>query len=322
MAGVEPILDESSLVPSSTRSPAARIEALAQTLRALDELGVARVLRSVRDAPDRDLGGSRGLRAWCFDRGTSRDPGRLVATRLDKQPYIDGDGGLFAAAEGDRAVEARVAGERVVGLGLAALTDGIVVALTTEIRASGEKITVDVIYLDDGAQREEHVVVGTFAAAHEVTQARQQVIDRVDRAVPNGAAIITRLEELFPRLRLGDNARTSISALTGSEPVFSQLVRHLRALDEGARVWTTGAYAPMAVSFSVESEATLSHGSYGPQREFPAPAGVVAKERWSLHTKLTGGNGARMYFRAERVDGQAVVLVGYFGPHLDTVRYH
>lgn len=319
---MEPILDESSLVPCSTRSPAARIEALAQTLKALDDLGVVRVLRSVREAPDRDIGDGRGLRGWCFDRQTSRDAGRLVATRLDKQPYIDGDGGLFSAAEGQRAVEVHVGGLPVVGLGLAALTDAIVVALTTGTRASGDTITVDVVYVDDDGQREEHLAVETFTSAQEVTDARQRIGERVNRAVPNGADILARLTELFPRLRLGDDARTSVSALTGSEPVFRQLVRHLRALDEGARVWITGAYAPVAVSFSVESEATLNHGTYGPQREFAAPEGFVVTERWSLHTKLTGGNGARMYFRAERVEGQAVVLVGYFGPHLDTVRHH
>lgn len=319
---MEPILDESTLVPCSTHSPAARIAALAQTLKALDELGAAQVLRSVRDAADRNLRDGRGLRSWCFDRETSKDAGRLIARRLDKQPYIDGDGGLFSAAEGRRAVEACVAGQQVFGLGLAALTDGIVVALTTDTRARGRTILVDVVYLDDEGQRDARVEVETFTSAKEVTDAERRLRERIDEAVPNGTELIERFTQLFPRLRLGDDALTPIRKLTGNEPVFRQLVRHLRALDEGARVWTTGVYEPVAVSFSVESEATLNHGTYGPQREFRAPEGFVVTERWSLHTKLTGGNGARIYFRAERFEGEAVVLVGYFGPHLDTVRHH
>src|SRR5690606_3526484 len=137
-------------------------------------------------------------------------------------------------------------------------------------------------------QRDEHVEVETFTSAEEVTEAGGRIGKRLDQAVRNGAELIARVTHLFPRLRLGDDARTPISKLTGSQPVFRQLVRHLRALDEGARTWTTGAYAPVAVTFSVESEATLNHGTYGQQREFRAPEGFALGERWSLHTKLTG----------------------------------
>ena len=321
MTCVEPILDESSLVPCSKRTPATRIESLANALKTLHELGVVRVLRSVRDAADRDLGGGRGLRSWCFDKATSKDAGRLVAALLDKQPYIDGDGGLFAVAEGQGAFEAKVDGQRVVGLGLAALTDAIVVALTTEERTSGATLTVELTYLDDKGQCEKQEEVVTFTSEQEVTAARHHVVDRVDRSLPNGSVIVERVSELFSRLRLGRDARTPIEAMTGSETLFRQLVRHLRALDEGARMWADGAYSPLAISFSVESEATLNHGTYGPMRDFAMPDGF-AFERWSLHTKMTGGSGARMYFRPERVKGQPIVLVGYFGPHLDTVKHH
>lgn len=318
---MEPILDESSLVPSSNRPPATHIEALAKTLSALDGLGVVRVLRSVRDAADRDLDGGRGLRAWCFDKSTARDAGRLVAARLGKQPYVDGNDGLFAVAEGQSAVEAKSDGNRVLGLGLAALTSSIAVALTTDERPAGAVLKIDLTFLDNDDQREERETVLTFTAEHEVTAAREDVVARVDGFLPNGAAIVERVGEVFPRLRLGPDARRRIGAMTGRETVFRQLVRHLRALDEGARTWADGAYSPLAVSFSVESNPTLNHGTYGPMRDFAMPEGFTF-ERWSLHTKLTGGNGARMYFRAERVGDEAVVLVGYFGEHLPTVRHH
>jgi len=166
------ILDETSLVPCPVWSPAARALDLARSLQAFDGLGAPRVLRSVRDAADRDIGNGFGLRIWCFDRATDRDAGRLLATRLASQPFIDGAGGLFAVAEGVRAVEAAVNGASALGAGLAALTDG-----------------------------------------------------------------------------------------------------------------------------------------------------VVDAERWSLHTKLTGGGGPRLYFRAVRPESGAVVLIGYFGDHLPTVKY-
>jgi hypothetical protein len=55
-------------------------------------------------------------------------------------------------------------------------------------------------------------------------------------------------------------------------------------------------------------------------RDFPVPEGFAAA-RWSLHTKLTGGAGTRLYFRPERVGAAAVVLIGYVGDHLPTTRY-
>lgn len=79
-------------------------------------------------------------------------------------------------------------------------------------------------------------------------------------------------------------------------------------------------FEPEGVTYSVESTATLSDGKLGPMRDFPAPEGF-AKERWSLHTKLTGGVATRLYFRAVRTEASVVVLIGYFGGHLPTVRH-
>jgi hypothetical protein len=58
---MEVILDESSLIPSAQQSAVARIEQLAAAIRALDEAGLPRVLRSVKDAAHRDIGDGRGL---------------------------------------------------------------------------------------------------------------------------------------------------------------------------------------------------------------------------------------------------------------------
>lgn len=318
---MEPILDETSLVPCPSWPPAARVLRLARTLQAFDDLGAPRVLRSVRDAADRDIGDGSGLRRWCFDRATDRDAGRLLATRLASQPFIDGDCGLFAAAEGPRAVEAKVSGISVLGAGLAALTDGVIVPLASASRPAGGTLSVTLAYLDDAGERSETIEVPAFASAEEVEPQRSMLLERIDRSVADGQVLLARLGDLFPRLRLGTRAVDQIAALTGSEPVFQQLLRHLRALDVSATRWPEGeGFEPAGVTYSVESKATLDDGTLGPMREFPAPEGFEA-ERWSLHTKLTGGAGARLYFRAVRTGAEAVVLVGYFGDHLPTVRY-
>jgi hypothetical protein len=234
---------------------------------------------------------------------------------------VDGDGGLFARAEGARAVEARVGTTVVVGLGLAALTAGLVVKLASAAHPEGGRLVVHLTFVDIDGERVEHVDVRSYATAGEVDADRNDLVRRVDGTLASGAGIVRRSAEVFPHLVLGEAAREKIEVLTGSEPVFRQLIRHLRALDAGAARWIDGAaYEPVAVTYSVESKATLEDGSLGPMRDFPTPSGFVSA-RWSLHTKLTGGNGARLYFRPVRAAGRGVVLVGYFGDHLPTTRY-
>jgi hypothetical protein len=318
---VEPFLDETSLVPCAALGPATRLRTLATTLAALDDLGAPRVLRSVRDAMDRDLGSGKGLRGWCFDPSVHRDLRTFITSRLGKQPFIDGDGGLLSASEADGIVEASARGARVHGLGLAAMTGGIAVGLDGAA-AARSAVPVTIAYLDDAGYREESVQVTCVVAPADVSAHRAAILEILDLAVTDGSRLIARATNMFPRLRFGPGARKQIAAMLGSEPVFRQLLRHLRALDLGARDWAaSSSFAPSGgLSWSPESKATLDDGKLGPMRDFAPPDGFAA-ERWSLHTKLTGGAGARLYFRPERLNGSAVVLIGYFGDHLPTTKY-
>ena len=318
---MEVILDESSLVPCDDWSPALRIKTMASALKALDELGCARVLRTVRAAADQDISQGRGLRGWCFDSG-NREAGLFIALRLGKQPFIDGADGLFSAAEGERAIEGRVRDGTVIGLTFAALTDASALALGSKALPTCTSVAVDLSTLDVDGEFQEIIQVCCVVTEEDVHQQSRIIAESVEQAVADGAQLQDRAGELFPRLRFGPKAVQQIAALTGNEPVFYQLFRHLRALDKGVVSWQPeDHYSPgEAISWSRESKATLDHGMYGPQRDFPVPEGFKPR-RWSDHTKLSGGAGARLYFHAERTDEQAVVLIGYFGDHLPTVRF-
>lgn len=305
-------------MPRAEWPPGARLRALARTLKAFDDLGAPRVLRAVRDAPDRDIGAGLGMRQWCFDRATDRDAGRLLASRLGKVAYIDGPGGLYALAEGDGVVEAKAGGVAVQGIGLAAMGDDLVAALGRAAAPEGGTVAVSLAILDEAGERGETLELQRFVLPEEVEAHRAALVERIDRSVRDGAALAGRFEELFPRLRLGPRAGQQLSALRGTETVFRQLLRHLRALDRAAATWTAGAsFEPGGITYSVESQATLAEGTFGPMRDFPPPSGFEPR-RWSLHTKLTGGAGARLYFRPEATAQGPVVLIGYFGEHLPT----
>jgi hypothetical protein len=341
---MEPVLDELSLTPSDEMSASLRVRTLAETLRALDKLGAPRLLRSVRDAVDRDLGDGRGLREWCFDRATDRDAGRLLAQRLASQPFVDGEEGLFAAAEGAGLVEARVEGQTALGAGLVALNDGVLVLLWGATWRPQRPIQVDLLKVDpdDEESKERHSVL-SVETPNDVTDAENELRDQLYRSVKSGAALLQRAEELLPRVRFGPDAIDHLKSFTGSEPFFRQIVRHLRTLDLTVAHWKESTpFKPIGITFSVESKATLDHGTYGEMRYFSVPkrknsksvssehtpkdsAEHALKEQWSLHTKMTGGDGARMYYRfVTGVDNGvpwAEVQIGYIGPHLKTVRF-
>lgn len=316
------IVDESSLSPCDGWSPAQRIQTMALAVKALDELGCARVLRSVRAAADQDIGQGRGLRGWCFDRGTNRDAGSLIALRLGRQPFIDGNDGLFAATEGERAIEGHAREVKVVGLTFAALTGAPAVALASMALPACTEVVVGLSIYDLDGERQETFQVCCVVTEADVHTKSGNIAESIERFVADGTQLLDRAGELYPRLYFGPRASQQIASLTGNEPVFHQLFRHLRALDKGAASWLEGDhYSPAeAISWSSESKATLGHRVYGPLRDFPMPENFEPR-RWSDHTKLSGGAGARLYFHAEKRGEQAVVLIGYFGEHLPTIRF-
>lgn len=317
---MQPILDETSIVPCPERSAGARIAALAGLLKSFDGIGAARVLRTARYAADLDIGDGRGLSSWLWDRLTPREAGLFVAARLTKQPFIDGPGGLMQEAEGAGAIEATVGGQPVVGLALAAIQGGLVSAVGSVSRPSGGSIDVKVTILDGDGTRVENHAVQVFVDAKEVEEQRGALAGQLYSTLGSGQDVVDRAPELFPQLRFGELAKSQIAATPGTGPVFRQLLKHLRALQDGARNWSEGQpYEPVGVPYSPESQATLRHAKYGPQRDFPTPAGF-SSERWSYHTKNQGEN-IRMYYRAIWDNGNSVVLVGYFGRHLDTVKF-
>jgi hypothetical protein len=318
---MEPALDETSLVPCAKWAPAIRIAALSTAIKEFDRVGLPRVLRSVSDAVDRDISEGRGLRSWCFDRGLNRDAGLLVASRLARPPFIDGTDGLLARAEGNRILETQANGTVVYGLGLGALEGGPVALLSGRTVPVERFVEVQILDASTDPITVTQVSVVTYSCGSEVSADASDLQCLVDASMSNGQVLLERAPEVLPHLHIGPRAADAFAALTGAEPVFQQLIRHLRALNSAAVAWAAGApYQPRGITFSPESDQTLSHGRFGPLRDFPAPDGFP-QERWTLHTKLTGGAGARMYFRAVQGPQGAAVLIGYFGPHLPCVRY-
>ena len=312
------ILDETSLVPTSHCSAVDRICELANVLKTLDGLGTPKLLRCVRDAADRNIELGRGLKIWCFDRQVDQVAGKLIASRLSKQPFIDGPDGLFAQNEGVSAVEPTIEGMIALGAGLAVLTDGALVALKTKQIHADENVSVCMRILSDDGESSQNRHIARYLASSQVLTNRTRLIELIESSVRNGAELLIRQIDLYPRLRIGSLAFSQFSELNGNEIIFKQLLRHLRALNDAAA--SDERFEPAGISESAESNATLNHSKHGPIRDFPAPDGFENR-RWSKHSKLTGGAEHRLYFCSEKIKHGYLVLIGYFGPKLSTVMH-
>jgi hypothetical protein len=323
---MDPILDESSLIPCHEWSPAQRIEILVKTLQALHRLGVPRVLRTVRDAVDREIENSLGLRYWVNQ--ARPDVKRFLLSLLNKQPFIDGPGGLFAQVEGvSRILETRAFGAVNRSLGLAALQDNLPLSLIHVARAAGEEVSVEILDFSGAAEPEISIGSIYLYVQDKEVDSRQSIIRQlVNRSLRDGLSLIDRLSQVFPHIKLGPDAEEAFKNLNGNELVFPQLIRHLHALNSAAAVWSEGLTFKPEVVHSPESDQTLKHGRYGPMRDFSVPVGFQ-NQRWSWHTKFNA-TGHRMYFRppssnrsSESNSGVNLVLIGYFGPHLACIRH-
>jgi phage FluMu protein gp41 len=312
---MEIILDETSLVPCVDVSVADRILQFAHVLKAFDDLGAPRFLRSVKDAAHRPIEAGFGLNNWCFNPTVDQVAGRLIASRLSKQPYVDGPGGLFSQSEGKRAIEASVDGSVALGAGLAALNNSSLVALKTRAAFELEFVAVSLSFLSEEGESNQIATISRFVASSQIVAQRDRITELLYGFVRTGSELLTRQLELFPRLRMGPLAIGQLAELTGHEIIFRQLLNHLRSLNDAAA--NESKFEPVGIRSSPESGQTLNHAKFGPQRDFPVPDGFQ-RIRWSNHSKF--GTGHRLYFCAEKISHGYLVLIGYFGPHLATVR--
>lgn len=159
----------------------------------------------------------------------------------------------------------------------------------------------------------------TFARAKVVWREDRRRVwlrERLMSEVTDGLTLWAEIGGLFPNLRFCAEVESHLTQLDGAEPYFRQVVRHLFALELAARAWQEGAFEPVGTTWSDESEMTMTHGEFRRLRRMRCNGDDVV---FRLHTKPTGGN-VRIYFRPEH-GGERIVLIGYVGPHLPTVRH-
>lgn len=157
----------------------------------------------------------------------------------------------MARAEGNRILETQVNGTLVYGLGLGALEGRLVALLSSSTLPVGRLVDVQILDASTDPIAVTQASVTTYCCGDEVAADATDLHGLVDASVSSGQVLLERASEVFPHLRIDPRAADAFSALTGAEPVFQQLIRHLRALNSAADAWAAGAqYQPQGITFS------------------------------------------------------------------------
>jgi len=314
---MDPVLNELSVAPAEW-SIHERVRTLAATLKELDGIGLARVLRHTRNSLDQVVEGSTTMRE-ALVRHPSRDERLFLLGRISRAPFVE-DLHRTYEDSAQNLIEGTVAGVRCHGAVFAYLTRGPLVSLrgneAFELGALPIRLARVREEPDAPLETEDVDVLQVAMPAH-VAQNEKELRERVLRAVKSGREAWERRMELFPRLDFGAGVERQLAEMNGSELGFNLVIDALARLDAALRAWQGGPLDP-GMKFSPESSSTLSHSVYGPQRDFHCVDGIT--RRFTLHLKLIAGN-RRIYYLEHRVGAEGRAHVGYVGPHLPTTKY-
>lgn len=321
---MEAVLNERSLEPARAKvnSLLNRVAGLAESVKALHSIGLPRFLRIAQSVPDTDLGEGFTLRRLCFQAGPHKEARQFLGSLLSKAPFVEA---LYRNAEGPDAVECRWQEALVLGLGLASLREDVAVSLPQTGGFEDPGLEIVVWRISDQDESDAQPIARLVQVAHvgepaHVDLHSEWIRSRLTEEARSGEEMWSERERLFPKLLFGPGAEKQLRALAGNEAWWPQICRHLRQLNGGALGWQSGTFSPEGtLDWSEESGTTLKHGVFGPRRDFPVPDGFEPV-RFSYHTKIFVGN-QRIYFHPHRVAGESLVLIGYIGRHLPTVKF-
>jgi hypothetical protein len=305
------VFNELSLEPSADAYEArAVMQGITSTLAAGIRFRRLRSLRTDSQFVARNIAMGYRVADWLTDRQVDLEARRLIQTLATKAPYVEE---LSTQLQGDRLAEFCYLDREALGLGVAVLLD------EPSLSAAGRSWQIDPVYLEakylvaDELVAEQHAVCNVYSP--DCWERRGDWLDeRARLRVTTGADIVNDEDGLFGWLAFAEAAIVQIRGLTGNEPEFVSIVRHLAALSKQAASWREGPFIN-GYPFPCSPDSAPTLAQYGASRRIKCPDGQTRTFSW--HSKVNVG-ARRIYFHAERVGDK--VTIGYVGPHLPTVR--
>ena len=217
--------------------------------------------------------------------------------------------------------ECRFQGDNVSSTSLAGAVfiDGILSSLQDASRFDVERINLE--YRQEEAPFTESEVLNVYDPS-----TVKNFVEELSRAVLENVLSWDELwekrTELFSDLSFCDCVRNQLNRLDFGISNFKVIRRHLTKMNEYCRRMRMENedfipdYTTMGIESSRESRETLKH--YGYQRKFPCPDGSTRLFDW--HSKQRGRNLRVHFCPPDHSTGD--FIIGYVGPHLDTIKYH
>jgi len=285
--------------------------------KAVAECGSQKVLRTKRNLMSELLARQYTVSHWLQDRRVNRDERLLFKTVAAKAPFIEE---LWNSLESDDLGlhEFYFEAQKAEGLGVAYLQDTCALSLGGDPRFEQDPIRVkyQVMYALNGRLRSETVEVCSLSNLDHVSHRCAWIGERAQREVIDGVSLWERRDSVFPRLAFLPATKAQIQQLSGREPHFRQVLRHLSLLNSAMKEWVGGPYNPEGIEWSTESLSTRTSKKHEDARRFPGSNG--SSEIYNYHTKIRGINW-RIYFRPDTE--KQIVTIAYIGKHLPTARY-
>lgn len=313
----------------SVQSPAANIPTAQQrmsqfvlTLQAARKQKL-KVLRTSSDMHLILLAPAYPLSRWLNDRRVDPEQRRFVLALATKQPFLVDIPEKHSDMQG---IECRYNGVSATGFGVALLLEALRISILSAPCWDASHIALELTQLDSDGEivHEQVTIVHASHPAHvqshsEWVQTRlRQIAELEKRGVRSGIDLWQSREKIFPSLVFCECVREQVEVLLSGDARLPSIIRQLKELDTYAEAWQSeqGRFDTRCLpgTPAPESEATLHR--YSVERTFMCPDGIARLFEW--HLKLKGINW-RIYFFPD--EEQRVIIIGYIGSHLPTVKY-
>lgn len=317
------VLNDTSFATHAPDVASARIwmaNMLESVATLVEYYGAERTLRSEQWLDEIMLLPDYGISHWRNDSAVDLDMKRFLLHIETKCPLLTDLPQEFASAED----EFLISGFGVDGLpnievpsaGAAMLLGWILASVNSGEPWSNSSVSVTQMRLDPNA---DGFVEANATIPHISSPAHAETVGpwlrKVSRAeVRNADECWAARESLYPNLEFCIEVKQQLASV--QPEVLKTIIDRLADLDETADRWKIDPSPFPRYGFWMHPESDATLQQYGHQRRFTHPNG--ASIVFSLHTRFPGEG--RIYFEPNQTrDG---FVIGYIGPHLDTVRFH
>jgi hypothetical protein len=252
------------------------------------------------------------LHDWLNDQTVDRDTRYLVKTKVSKHPFIEQ---LLEQKdnEGNRLWEFKYKNRNAVGLGAAHLYDSFAVSF-----ANSEEWDTHLLelHVSEYSKEEDGIIQSSGNVRHGSKPEHLDYLtpwldERKRKSIANGKLLWLNRQQYFPHLLFCTNIENRLSSLSGSEPEFHAIVKHLFAFEDYCSTWETGVFTGERFPFKATLESTSRLASFRKKLTILCPDGEDRVFSW--HLRYTPGAG-RIHFFPD--NSKKIIYIGYIGPKI------